>query len=44
MRWVYALKWTDVLDYGLGIVKYVFLAGLAFFMLYLIGLLRRSAD
>jgi len=33
-----------MLDYSLGILKYVFLAGLALFMIYLIGLLRRSTD
>ena len=38
------MKWTDVLDYTLGIAKYVFLAGLSLFAVYLIGLLRRSVD
>lgn len=35
---------TDILGWLLVGLKYVFLAALALFMLYLIGLLKRSAD
>jgi hypothetical protein len=38
------LKGLDALGYMLGILKYLFLAGLALFMVYLIGLLRKDVD
>ena len=38
------MKWIDSLDYMLGILKYVLLAGLSLFVVYLIGLLRRNVD
>jgi len=38
------LKWIEALGYVLGTLKYLFLAALALFMLYMVGLLRRSVD
>jgi hypothetical protein len=38
------MKWISGLDYLLGILKYILLVGLALFMVYMIGLLRRNAD
>ena len=43
-RWVCAMKWISGLDYLLGILKYILLAGMALFMVYLIGLLRKNVD
>jgi hypothetical protein len=38
------LNGTDILGWVLTGLKYVFLAALSLFMLYLIGLLKRSVD
>jgi hypothetical protein len=38
------MKWTDALGSILGLLKYVFVAGLALFMVYMVGLLRRHVD
>lgn len=35
---------TEILGWVLTGLKYVFLAGLSLFMVYLIGILRRSVD
>lgn len=35
---------TEILGWVLTALKYVFLAALSLFMLYLIGVLRRSVD
>jgi hypothetical protein len=38
------MKWIDALGTLLGLLKYVFLAGLALFMVYMIGLLRKDVN
>jgi len=38
------MKWISGMDYLLGILKYILLVGLALFMVYMIGLLRRDVD
>lgn len=38
------MKWISSLDYILGILKYILLAGLSLFMVYLIGMLRKNVD
>ena len=38
------MNWIEAFSYLLGILKYLFLAALSLFMIYLIGLLRRSVD
>jgi len=38
------LKWIDGLDYVLGILKYLFLAAFSLFIVYMVGLLRKSVD
>ena len=38
------MKWIEALSYVLGVLKYVFLAALSMFVLYMIGLLRKSVD
>lgn len=38
------MNWTDGLSLLLGILKYLFLAVFALFVVYVIGLLRRSID
>lgn len=38
------MKWISALTCTLGILKYLFLAGLSVFMVYMIGLLRRNVD
>ncbi len=38
------MKWIEAFSYLLGLLKYVFLAALSLFVIYLIGLLRRSVD
>jgi hypothetical protein len=38
------LKWIEIFGYGIGLLKYVFLAALSLFVAYMIGLLRKSID
>ena len=38
------MKWIEILGYFLGVLKYAFLAALVLFMVYMIGLLRKSVD
>ena len=38
------MKWIEELSFVLGLFKYVFLAALSLFIIYVVGLLRRSVD
>jgi hypothetical protein len=38
------LKWAEIFNYALGTLKYLFLGGLALFLAYMIGLLRKNVD
>lgn len=38
------MKWIEALGYMLGLLKYVFLAGISLFVVYTIRLLRRNVE
>lgn len=38
------MNWTNIFEYALGLMKYVFLAGIALYVIYFIGLLRKDVD
>ena len=38
------MKWIEIFGYGIGLLKYLFLAALSLFVVYMIGLLRKSID